>query len=417
MNVIESITSGLASIWNHKLRSALTLFGIVVGVAAVISMFSFVGGISNRIMEDFEQIGFDNTFFVGARQPHNPDNLARLKSSKGLRFSDTEVLRREVPEIRGITPVVAEYLVIRGPLDPRHSEIFGITPDGFTLFELNLGEGRYLADADVDNHARVCVLGQIIKEQVFGEANAVGEDILIGDVSFRVVGVLAMKEFSAMMGQTGQEQEHRRIYMPITSSIHYLRGSKRLDTFAVKLRKGSDISAAYDKLHSALLREHRNIEDFQIENVAAELAQASERVADITRQWFLILGAIATVSLLVGGIGLFSVLLISVNERLREIGVRKAVGAEDRAVFQQFLIESVTISLVGGLIGTALGAGLCKLITLGAAAAGQDIVIPLSGTGVAIGVCFSVAVGILFGLYPAIKASKLDPIEAISRYA
>jgi putative ABC transport system permease protein len=417
MSVVESIGSGLSSIRSHKMRSGLTLVGIVVGVAAIVSMFSFVGGISARIMEDFEKLGFADTFFVGSMNPLNPDNLARLKASKGLTFHDTEVLKAEVPEIRGITPVVSYYGVIRAGSEARRGPTFGVTPDGFTLFELDRGAGRLLSDLDVENHARVCVLGQIIKEDLFGDANAVGRDILVGDVKLRVVGVLKMKEFSPMFGRSGQEEEHRRVYVPITTVIHYLAGSKAIDTFAVKLHKDSDISVGYDRIHETLMREHRQVEDFQIENVAEQIAEARQRVGEITAQWNMILGSIATVSLLVGGIGLLSVLIISVNERLREIGIRKAVGAPDRTIFQQFLIESMTLSSVGGIAGVALGAGLCKLITLGAAAAGQAIVIPVSGPGAALGLAFAVAVGFLFGLYPAAKASRLDPIEAISRYA
>ncbi|MBD3367319.1 MAG: FtsX-like permease family protein [Candidatus Eisenbacteria bacterium] len=417
MNVYESILSGLASIWSHKLRSALTLFGIVVGVAAVISMFSFVDGIVGRIREDFEKLGFDNTFFVSNMDPLNPDRRAELKASDGLTLGDIDALRAEVPEIRGITPVVSSYTVIRAGSEARRGPIFGVTPDGFTLFELDVGEGRSLSDIDVEEHSRVCVLGQLIKEDLFGDRSAIGETVLVRDVSLEVVGVLRMKEFSPMFGNSGQEQEHRRIYAPYTTISHYLAGTKRIDTFAVKLRKGADIASGYDRIFAVLYRRHRMIEDFQIENVAEQIAQARDQVDQISSQWRAILGSIATVSLLVGGIGLLSVLIISVNERLREIGIRKAVGAEDRAIFQQFLIESVTISVVGGLIGVALGAGLCKLITLGAAAAGQEMVIPVSGTGVLLGLGFAVAVGVLFGIYPAVRASRLDPIEAISRYA
>jgi ABC-type antimicrobial peptide transport system permease subunit len=199
--------------------------------------------------------------------------------------------------------------------------------------------------------------------------------------------------------------------------MYYLTGSKRIAYFALRLRDGTDISAAYDKIHGILMREHRQIEDFQIENVAANIAEGIAAVDRIATIWSTILGSIATVSLLVGGIGLLSVLMISVSERLREIGIRKAVGAPDRAVFQQFLVESVTISAVGGLIGLSLGAGLCKLITFYSAQAGQPINIPVSGTGLGLGIGFAIGVGLLFGLYPAFKASRLDPIAAISRHA
>jgi len=417
VNVFESIGSGLASIWSHKLRSALTLFGIVVGVAAVISMFSFVDGIVGRIREDFDKLGFDNTFFVSNMAPMNPEGRATLKASKGLTFEDTEVLRAEVPSIRGITPIISRYMVLRAGSEARHGPVFGATPDGFTLFELELGAGRYLSNLDVEDANRVCVLGEVIKEDLFGDRDAVGESVLVGDVRLEVVGVLSMKELSPMLGRTGQEQEHRRVYVPITTMIHYVAGTRSIDMFGVKLRKGSDIAAAYDRISEVLLRQHRRIEDFQIENVAEQMAQGEAQMEQVSSQWKAIMGSIATVSLLVGGIGLLSVLIISVNERLREIGIRKAVGAEDRAIFQQFLIESVTISLVGGLMGVALGFGLCKLITLGAAAAGQDMVIPVSGAGILLGLTFAVAVGVLFGIYPAAKASRLDPIEAISRYA
>jgi putative ABC transport system permease protein len=417
VNILESIGGGLASIWSHKLRSALTLFGIVVGVASVIAMFSFVGGISTRIMEDFEQLGYDNVFFVGSRPPDNPDDLASLRVSKGLTLEDTEVLRREVPEIEWISPAVDSRVVGRAGSEARHFEVYGATPDGFRILKLEIGKGREFTWMDVENHTRVVVLGQVIKEDLFGDANAVGEDMLIGRHRFRVVGVLRMKEFSQMFGNDGQNEDQERVYIPVTTSMHYLTGSKNIDYFAIRIREGSDIGAAYDKIHTTLVREHRQVEDFQIQNVAEQIAEAIAGVEQITSTWNTILSSIATVSLLVGGIGLLSVLIISVNERLREIGIRKAVGAEDRAIFQQFIVESVTISVVGGLIGVALGAGLCALITVAANAMGQDFVIPVSMTGVALGMSFAVAVGFLFGLYPAIKASKLDPIEAMSRYA
>ncbi|HYW68157.1 MAG TPA: ABC transporter permease [bacterium] len=417
MNVLESIGGGLASIWSHKMRSALTLFGIVVGVASVITMFSFVGGISTRIMEDFEQLGYDNVFFVGSRPPDNPDDLASLRASKGLTLEDTEALRREVPEIEWLTPAIDSRVVGRAGSEARHFHVFGATPDGFPLLKLEIGEGRPLTWTDVETNARVVVLGQLIKEDLFGDANAVGEDMLIGNQSFRVVGVLRMKEFSEMFGNSGQDEDQQRCYIPVTTSMHYMTGSKNIDYFAIRIREGSDIAAAYDKIFATLIREHRQIEDFQIENVAEQIAEAIAGVEQITSTWNTILSSIATVSLLVGGIGLLSVLIISVNERLREIGIRKAVGAEDGAIFQQFIVESVTISVAGGLVGVALGAGLCALMTIAAGAMGQDFIITVSMKGVVLGMSFAVAVGFLFGLYPALKASKLDPIEAMSRYA
>lgn len=417
MNLFESIASGLTSIRSHALRSVLTLVGIIVGVAAVVAMFSLVSGIKARVLEDFARVGFDNVFFVANMRAYNPDNLARLKASEGLTLDDTEVLRREVPEIQYLCPATEDDYVVRVGSEARHVPIFGITPDGFSVLKLELGAGRNVGWGDVERHARVCVLGEIVKEKLYGDANPVGTTILVGDEKFTVVGELRMKEFSPMFGRSGQEQYHETIYIPITTAQHYLTGSRHIDYFAMRLRDGADISSAYQRVHDILLREHRRVEDFQIENVAQNIAQAIEGVNQITRTWSMILGAIATVSLLVGGIGLLSVLVISVNERIREIGIRKAVGAEDRAVFQQFLVESVTISAAGGLLGLLLGAGICKLISVFAARAGQEFVIPVSGTGAILGISFALGVGLLFGLYPAFKAARLDPIEAISRHA
>jgi ABC-type antimicrobial peptide transport system permease subunit len=417
LNVVESILSGLSSIWTHKLRSALTLFGIVVGVASIVAMFSFVGGIADRIWEDFDKLGYDNVLFIANTRAFNPEGYARLKASKGLSFRDTEVLREEVPEILYITPAIASHVVARAGNEARRVNVFAATPDGFPLLKLDIGAGRPFTWTDVDNHARVCVLGELVKENLFGDANAVGETVLLGDDRFTVVGVLQMKEFSPMFGGSGQEQDHERIYVPVTTGMHYLAGTKLIDYFAVRLRDESDIATGYERIHQTLLREHRQIEDFQIENVAEQIAEAMQGVQEIVDTWNTILGSIATVALLVGGIGLLSVLIISVNERLREIGIRKAVGAEDRAIFQQFVVEAVTISLVGGLVGVGLGALLCKLISWGAAAAGQGFVIAVSGKGSAIGLAFAVGIGFLFGLYPAARASRLDPIEAISKYA
>lgn len=418
MNPIESITSGLASLWSHKLRAALTLVGIVVGAASVVAMFSFVSGIKTRVMEDFAQLGFDNVLFIGNSRVHNPDNLASLKASKGLTLEDTEVLLAEIPEIQLLTPATESHLVVRAGNEARHCPVFGVSPDGFPLLKFQLGEGRLLTWSDVDNHARVCVLGQIVKERLFGEEQrAVGKKVLVGDEEFAVVGVLRMKEFSPMFGNSGQEQEHQRVYIPVTTGMYYLSGSRQIAYLALRLREGTDINAVYERIHHLLLREHRQIEDFEIENVAANIAEGIAAVERIANIWGMILGSIATVSLLVGGIGLLSVLMISVSERLREIGIRKAVGAPDGAVFQQFLVESVTISAVGGIAGLFLGAGLCKLITIFAARAGQMIAIPVSGAGLALGIGFALGVGVLFGLYPALKASRLDPIAAISSHA
>jgi ABC-type antimicrobial peptide transport system permease subunit len=380
-------------------------------------MFSFVSGIRARVMEDFAELGFDNVFFIGNHRVHNPNNLACLKASKGLTLDDTEALLAEVPEIQQICPVTESYLVVRAGNEARRCGIFGVSPDGFQLLKFQIGDGRFLTATDVKEHARVCVLGQIIQERLFGDTDAVGKKVLLGDEEFAVVGVLRMKEFSPMFGNSGQEHHHQRIYIPITSSMYYITGSRRLAHFALRLHDGTDITAAYDKIHAVLLREHRQIEDFQIENVAADIAEGIAAVDRISRTWSMILGSIATVSLLVGGIGLLSVLMISVSERLREIGIRKAVGAPNRAVFQQFLIESVTISAVGGLAGLSLGAALCKLISVLATQAGQDITIPVSGTGLALGIGFAIGVGLLFGLYPAFRASRLDPIVAISGHA
>jgi putative ABC transport system permease protein len=417
VNPIESIASGLTSIRTHTLRSVLTLVGIIVGVASVVAMFSFVSGIKARVLEDFARVGFDNVFFIANMRAFNPDNLARLNASEGLTLRDTEVLRAEAPEIQYLCPTTETDLIVRAGNEARHAEVFGITPDGFPLLKFELGGGREIAWGDVDGHARVCVLGEIVKGKLFGDAQAVGATILLGEEKFTVVGELRMKEFSPMFGHSGQEQYHEQIYVPITTAQYYLTGSHRLNYFALRLKQGTDISAAYQKVHDILLREHRQIEDFQIENVAQNIAQAIEGVNRVTRTWSMILGAIATVSLVVGGIGLLSVLLISVNERIREIGIRKAVGAENLAVFQQFLVESVTISAFGGLLGLLLGAGLCKLITVFASRAGQQFTIPVSGTGAMLGIAFALGVGLLFGWYPAFKASRLDPIEAISRHA
>jgi putative ABC transport system permease protein len=416
VNLLASIAGGVSSIRAHALRSALTLVGIVVGVAAVVAMFSFVSGIRTRVLEDFARAGFDNVFFIANAPAYNPDRLARLKSSDGLTLRDTEVLRREVPEIEYLCPTTETEVVIRAGSEARHGSIFGVTPDGFPLLKFEMGGGREVTWADTESNARVCVLGQVIKEQLFGDADPIGTSILLGDEKFTVVGVMRMKQFSAMFGNTGQEEYHEKIYVPVTTAMHYFTGSKRLDYFALRLRDGTDIAAAYERVHAILLREHRQIEDFQIENIAQEIAQAIQAVDRIARTWSMILSAIATISLLIGGIGLLSVLMISVNERVREIGIRKAVGAEDRAVFQQFLVESVTISAVGGLLGLLLGAGLCKLIGVIAARAGQGVSIPVSGTGALLGLGFALAVGLLFGWYPAFKASRLDPIEAISRH-
>ena len=405
--VFQALRIALRSLRVNKLRTALTMLGIMIGVGAVIAMVSVGTGAQIRVAEQIQSLG-SNLIIVlpGSR------NTAGLRLGQGSQVTITEddalAIAREIPIVQAVAPALrGNAQVVYGNLN-WWTTITGVTADFFEARDWPLEGGRPIVREDVDGAAKVALVGQTAALNLFGESDPLGEIIRIKKVPFTVVGVLSRK------GQTtwGQDQDDV-IVIPLSTAKKKVLGasqanSRSVHAISIKVHTDEDMSEAEAQVRTLLRDRHRlqpyQEDDFWIRNLSEVLQTQEEASAVLTY----LLAAIASVSLLVGGIGIMNIMLVSVTERTREIGLRMAVGARARDILTQFLVEAVTLSLIGGVIGIILGIGGSNAIS--ALAEWRTVLAP-SAIVVAFG--FAAAIGIFFGFYPARKASRLDPIEAL----
>jgi putative ABC transport system permease protein len=405
--LFQALRIALRSLRVNKLRTSLTMLGIMIGVGAVIAMVSVGTGAQARVAEQIQSLG-SNLIIVlpGSR------NTAGLRLGQGSQVTITEddavAIGREVPIVQAVAPSSrGNAQVVYGNLNWSTS-ITGVTAEFFEARDWALEFGRPIVREDVDGATKVAVVGQTAAVNLFGDSDPLGEIIRIKKVPFTVVGMLTRK------GQTtwGQDQDDV-IIIPLSTAKKKVLGvsqanSRSVNSISIKVMAGEDMTEAEAQIRTLLRDRHRlqpyQEDDFWIRNLAEVLQTQEETSAVLTY----LLAAIASVSLLVGGIGIMNIMLVSVTERTREIGLRMAVGARARDILTQFLVEAVTLSLIGGIIGIALGIGGSNAI---AYFAEWRTVLALNSVVVAFG--FAAAIGIFFGFYPARKASRLDPIEAL----
>ena len=406
-HLLSSMRIAFRALQVNRLRSALTMLGIVIGVAAVIATAAIGSGAKQRIQQQIASIG-SNTIIV----------LPGSLTSSGLRMgtgnavtlseSDARDLPAQCPDIALAVPVVRGGAQIVYESNNWATIIYGTTPGFLQVRELSVAEGAAFSQQDVDSANKVALLGKTVVTNLFGDIDPVGQSIRIKKVPFTVVGVLERKGQSP----TGQDQDDV-VLLPISTAKRKVIGIKSanadaVDSIVMEAKSGNQIQAAQDEA-KALLRQRHHLapsedDDFSIRNMEEIFAaqEASSRIMAI------MLAAVASVSLIVGGIGIMNIMLISVRERTREIGLRQAVGAKTRAILAQFLIEAVTLSVAGGIIGIIVGLGASAIISR---MASWNTVISLGAVSLA--VFFSALVGISFGYYPARRAAYLDPIEAL----
>jgi putative ABC transport system permease protein len=405
--IFQALRIALRSLRVNKLRTALTMLGIMIGVGAVIAMVSVGTGAQARVAEQIQSLG-SNLIIVlpGSR------NTAGLRLGQGSQVTITEddalAIGREVPTVQAVAPAVrGNAQIVYGNLN-WSTTITGVTADFFEARDWPLESGRPILREDVDGATKVALVGQTAALNLFGDSDPIGEIIRIKKVPFTVVGVLTRK------GQTtwGQDQDDV-VVIPLSTAKKKVLGasqanSRSVHAISIKVLAGEDMSDAEAQVRTLLRDRHRlqpyQEDDFWIRNLS-EVLQAQEDTSAVLTY---LLAAIASVSLLVGGIGIMNIMLVSVTERTREIGLRMAVGARARDILTQFLVEAVTLSLIGGLVGIALGVGGSSAISY---FADWRTVLALNSVVVAFG--FAAAIGIFFGFYPARKASRLDPIEAL----
>jgi putative ABC transport system permease protein len=391
----------------NKLRSALTMLGIIIGVGAVIVMIAVGGGAQARVEEQIRSLGSNLLLILSGTTTSGGVRMG-FGSNLTISEDDAAAITREIPEALAAPALRGTAQLVWGNQN-WSTVIFGVTPDYFEVRQWSFAAGGPFDAADIAGATKVCLIGQTVARQLFGGVDPLGQQIRIRRVPFTVIGVLEAKGQSMM----GTDQDDL-VLMPISTARKRVLGAAALakqrsvGTIWVKVREGYDMKAAEEQVRSLLRQRHRlppgQDDDFSLRNLeeVAATQEASSRVLA------LLLAAVASVSLVVGGIGIMNIMLVSVTERTREIGLRMAVGARTRDILGQFLVEAVTLSLIGGLAGVALGTAAAYLV---AQFAGWRIV--LSPEAVLLAVAFAFVIGVFFGFYPARKAARLNPVEAL----
>jgi putative ABC transport system permease protein len=388
----------------NKMRAALTMLGIIIGVSAVIAMVSIGQGASASVQAQIESIG-TNLLFVSA----GAQNVGGVRSGTGdsgtntLTVEDLDAIKREVPSVSMVTPAVnARAQLVAGNMN-WNTSVQGVSEQYPDVRKWNVQSGAFFTDADVRTAARVIVIGQTIADNMFPGQDPVGQDLRVSNLPFRVVGVMVRKG----QDQGGRDQDDIA-FAPYTTVQKKVLGSPRVQIAYVSAISEDATYTAQSQIGDLLRQRHKltasEPDDFTVRNMT-DIAEAAN---ETSKTMTILLACIAGVSLLVGGIGIMNIMLVSVTERTREIGIRMAIGARSSAVRSQFLIESIVLSLTGGTVGIILGVALSLAIP--AMLGWPTLVSMMAIVG---SVIFSVAVGIFFGYYPARKAAALDPIEAL----
>ncbi|MBI4683417.1 MAG: ABC transporter permease [Nitrospirae bacterium] len=393
------IQTALRGIIANKMRSFLTMLGIIIGVAAIIAMISIGEGAKKQVTESIQSFG-TNLLRVSpgaARMGH-----VRTGAVETLTIEDAEAINKDVPHILHVATQVRNMAQIKYGNNNSSTSITGTVPQFTIVNNFSVATGRFIDEKDVKLMKKTAVLGATVKKNLFGEGLAIGNYIKIKGVNFLVTGVMATK------GQTSWHDPDDQIFIPITTSQKRMFRQDYVDSIYIQVEGQEYIQDVKETAEKLLMRRHRISgtadADFNVRDYTEFIATLQET----TRTFTILLGSIAAVSLLVGGIGVMNIMLVSVTERTREIGIRMAVGARRRDILLQFLIEALVISVMGGISGVALGI----LISYGVSSFGtwDTIITP---TSVLLAFFFSVLIGIIFGLYPARKASLMEPIEAL----
>ena len=407
MNAFQLLRLALRALAINKLRSALTMLGIVIGVGAVIVMIAVGAGAQARVEEQIRALGSNLLLIMPGATTAGGVRMG-FGSSSTLSEEDVLAINREIPQALAAPALRGSAQLIWGNSN-WSTQIYGITPEYLDVRQWPLAAGRTFEPAEMSGAGKVCLIGATVARQLFGSSDPIDQVIRVKRVPFTVIGVLETKGQSLM----GTDQDDL-ILMPISTARSRVLGSatqakqRAVGTIWVKVADGVDTKVVEEQVRSLLRQRHRlqpgADDDFSLRNLAEVMAaqEASSRVLA------LLLAAVASVSLLVGGIGIMNIMLVSVTERTREIGLRMAVGAHTRDILGQFLVEAVTLSLIGGLAGVALG--------MAAAAAIANFFgwrVLLSPESIALAVAFAFVIGVFFGFYPARKAARLNPVEAL----
>ena len=410
MNILEHFLESLTSIASNKLRSGLTILGIVIGVAAVISMLAIGNGAQASITSSINSMG-TNLLFISSGARPTASKTATVTNPKLLTMADATAITTsgEAPDVNAVAASVSTRGSVTYNSANTDTSIMGVTANYTDLRNMTLAEGEAITEADVSSKSSVAVIGSDVATTLFGETSGVtGQTIRILGQPFKVVGVLTAK------GGGGMGSQDDEILVPITTAqtrlSQYRRTANAVDQIIVQATSSSTVTAASDEITALLETRHKvTTADFTILNQEDMLSTASSVTGTLT----MFLGGVGGISLLVGGIGIMNIMLVSVTERTREIGLRKALGARKADIRIQFLLESAVLSLTGGIAGILAAWGISDLVARIAASSSTSINPVIDINSVLLATLFSAAVGLFFGFYPANRAANLEPVEAL----
>ncbi len=394
-----TLKMAIKSLYANKLRSILAMLGIIIGVSAVISMLALGSGAKQSVMTRISAMGKNLLVVRPGQKRHRGVSSG---TSQNLTLEDADAIVKSIKDVKMLTPVIRGSAQVKFENKNTRTSITGTAITYFMINNFEIEKGRRIREQEAERLGRVAILGSTVAEALFEKKNPVGKRIKIKGINFMVVGVLKSK------GDQGWSNPDDQVIIPYTTAMKILFGISKLREIDIYVREGAELSKVENEI-TVLLRKRHKIKDgadndFRIRNQAEILATATQ----ITGTFTILLGGIAGISLLVGGIGIMNIMLVTVTERTREIGIRKSIGAKNRNILLQFLIESILMSSIGGAIGIGIGMGGAELITKYSPF--QAIV---SSFSIILSFSFSVSVGIFFGFYPAYKAAGLNPIDAL----
>ncbi len=398
----ESFQMALTSLYANKMRSLLTMLGIIIGVGAVIALVSVGMGVRSNVTSSIASLG-SNMLIVSPGSSNRGGVRGAAGSMQTLKYDDAKAIKDKIKNIDYVSPSVSSsYQVVYGN-NNWNTSVQGVTPEFMSIRSLSIGYGSFVSTDDMNKRNRVAVIGTTVASNLFAKDNPVGKNIRINNQPYKVIGLLESKGQSSV----GQDQDDV-IYIPLTTAQERMLGITYVQSINVQVSSQEKMEQVQAEIENLLRSRHHIVagkdDDFHVRNLTSLMETVNQSTSMLT----LLLGAIAGISLIVGGIGIMNIMMVSVTERTREIGIRKALGATFMNIMTQFLIESMVIGIIGGIIGIVFGCAASKVIAqLG------DFTTVITIAPIIVSFIFSVGIGLFFGIYPARKAAKLDPIEAL----
>ncbi|MGH9869935.1 MAG: ABC transporter permease [Candidatus Polarisedimenticolia bacterium] len=406
MTILESIADGVTDINAHRGRTFLQAVGVILGVASVVTVLALVDAGRRRSLEFMAEVGGLTKVLVANQPIRETTRTAMQLSNVGLTYDDAEALR-VLPMVTQVDPIAIERLMVRNGDHQKEISVDGVTSDYQTVYKFFPARGRFVSADDVSKATRVVVLGDTAARDIFGSDDPLGRTLFVGDVGMTVVGVMQRKEYFFNQGTyNALEWMNRKVMIPLTTVHKRFTGDPdgKVAYINAVIDKPQNIPLAKAEIETLLRRRHRGVADFVVWDRASRLQQQEQQ----SQQMNIVFLSAGAVSLLVGGVVIMNILLASFQERVREVGVRKALGANPLHITAQFLVESVLVTLLGGAVGIVLGLGFTRVVS---SLIDQPAVI--TPRMALMGFATSVAVGIFFGFYPAVKAARLSPVQAL----